>query len=350
MGRLSHSQTLAVLKSVQILNSDISAASLPKRAFRAVAGCVKADISAFDGFGADTHFSGPIFYDPADSISAEQYEAFAAHTHEHPFFGAMLLEKRSDTLMISDFLPDRSFCNTGIYNEFYRIVGVKRQMAVALNISDHFLVTSALSRIKRSFSECDRNMLGLLSPHLITAFRNTQLFEALSHERDYLSQIASKGLIVLDPERKIEFISELAIRLLEKYFSGGSGEMLTGELKCFVDHELSHREPLSQPGTCRKKLDGCELSVRIAFDSSSGRIRLLLEERRDLSASDLAFLNLTVRETEILFWLCNGKSDFEIACLLAISIRTVQKHVENTLIKLGVETRTAAVAAAFGHL
>lgn len=42
-------------------------------------------------------------------------------------------------------------------------------------------------------------------------------------------------------------------------------------------------------------------------------------------------------------WLSCGKTDADIAALLAISPRTVQKHLEHIYVKLGVETRTAAV-------
>lgn len=55
---------------------------------------------------------------------------------------------------------------------------------------------------------------------------------------------------------------------------------------------------------------------------------------------------LTRRECEVLGWLIEGKRDAEIAVILGISARTVQVHVASILAKLGVETRTAAVAAA----
>jgi DNA-binding CsgD family transcriptional regulator len=50
-----------------------------------------------------------------------------------------------------------------------------------------------------------------------------------------------------------------------------------------------------------------------------------------------------VGEAEILYWIGRGKTDPEIARLLSISPRTVQKHIEHIFAKLGVETRTAAV-------
>jgi DNA-binding CsgD family transcriptional regulator len=51
----------------------------------------------------------------------------------------------------------------------------------------------------------------------------------------------------------------------------------------------------------------------------------------------------TPREVEVLRWLAAGKTDREIAALLGCSHRTVQKHLEHLYVKLGVETRTAAV-------
>jgi DNA-binding CsgD family transcriptional regulator len=52
---------------------------------------------------------------------------------------------------------------------------------------------------------------------------------------------------------------------------------------------------------------------------------------------------LTAREGEVMRWLAYGKTDAEIAALLSISPRTVHKHLEHIYVKLGVETRTAAV-------
>jgi DNA-binding CsgD family transcriptional regulator len=55
---------------------------------------------------------------------------------------------------------------------------------------------------------------------------------------------------------------------------------------------------------------------------------------------------LTTRENEVLRWLAHGKTDAEIASLLGLSPRTVHKHLQHIYVKLGVETRTAAVMRA----
>lgn len=57
---------------------------------------------------------------------------------------------------------------------------------------------------------------------------------------------------------------------------------------------------------------------------------------------------LTAREREVLRWVAAGKTDRDIAAILAISPRTVHKHLQHVYEKLGVETRTAAAMRAAG--
>ena len=68
-----------------------------------------------------------------------------------------------------------------------------------------------------------------------------------------------------------------------------------------------------------------------------------------LSKSLIAY-QLTPRESEIAIWLAEGKANPEIAAILGPSPRTIEKHVERILAKLGVENRTtAAVIIANGQ-
>lgn len=55
---------------------------------------------------------------------------------------------------------------------------------------------------------------------------------------------------------------------------------------------------------------------------------------------------LTPREREILTWVANGKSSWEIGELLHISSRTVKEHIKNLCRKLDAVTRTQAVMIA----
>ncbi|WP_067035048.1 response regulator transcription factor [Marinomonas gallaica] len=57
-------------------------------------------------------------------------------------------------------------------------------------------------------------------------------------------------------------------------------------------------------------------------------------------------LALTERESHVLYWIANGKTNREVAEILEMSPRTVNKHLEQIFPKLGVENRTAAAGVA----
>jgi DNA-binding response OmpR family regulator len=57
-------------------------------------------------------------------------------------------------------------------------------------------------------------------------------------------------------------------------------------------------------------------------------------------------LALTQRESEVLMWIARGKSNRDIAEILDLSPRTVNKHLEQIYAKLGVENRASAAALA----
>ena len=61
-------------------------------------------------------------------------------------------------------------------------------------------------------------------------------------------------------------------------------------------------------------------------------------------------LGLTLRESEVLYWVVKGKTNRDIGDILGTSPRTVTKHLEHVFEKLGVETRTAAAALALSKV
>jgi DNA-binding NarL/FixJ family response regulator len=75
-------------------------------------------------------------------------------------------------------------------------------------------------------------------------------------------------------------------------------------------------------------------------------LRLAKSASSDSPAEFSRELGLTAREGEVLSWLSKGKSNRDIAQILGLSPRTVDKHLEQIYAKLGVENRTAATAIA----
>ena len=92
--------------------------------------------------------------------------------------------------------------------------------------------------------------------------------------------------------------------------------------------------PTEEPADSIRKLVR-EGYASIAKDTSAG-----------LPAEFSTELGLTTREGEVLSWLSKGKTNRDIAQILGLSPRTVDKHLEQIYAKLGVENRTAAAAIA----
>ena len=64
------------------------------------------------------------------------------------------------------------------------------------------------------------------------------------------------------------------------------------------------------------------------------------------SAEPLRALGLTERESEVLLWVAQGKSNGDVATILGMSEKTVKQHLGSVFQKLGVEGRTAATLRA----
>ncbi len=59
---------------------------------------------------------------------------------------------------------------------------------------------------------------------------------------------------------------------------------------------------------------------------------------------------LTLRESQLLFWLTRGKSNREMGIISGISARTVDKHLQHVFEKMDVGSRHAAVVQAIEAL
>ena len=64
------------------------------------------------------------------------------------------------------------------------------------------------------------------------------------------------------------------------------------------------------------------------------------------SVEAFASLKLTPREGEVLFWISQGKSNYDIGVILGAKTATIRKHAEHIFAKLNVENRTAAAVTA----
>lgn len=93
---------------------------------------------------------------------------------------------------------------------------------------------------------------------------------------------------------------------------------------------------------------GCLLQAAYVGQVGTDEFLLRLSEGTPLRDEEILSqrLKITAREAEVLLWLAHGKANRDIAEILGLSPRTVDKHLEQVYTKLGVENRTAAAACA----
>lgn len=115
-------------------------------------------------------------------------------------------------------------------------------------------------------------------------------------------------------------------------------------------------EPLFSPTTTKTaivlKNGSKDIEVKYIGETHDNEhlLRLVDHERPSEESVLKESFSLTQRESEVLLWLARGKGNGEIAIILGISTRTINKHLEQVFRKLNVENRTSAAVIALKEL
>lgn len=175
---------------------------------------------------------------------------------------------------------------------------------------------------------------------LATHVRNAQAARLAREAVD----VAGMGVLMLDAQGRAAWRSPQATQWLEQAFAP---EGLAGDAARQWLRSAALGTPASLP-LPQHPAGAQALTARHLGESGLAESMLLLT----LGPADTPpprvqpEVALTPRETEVLSWLAKGKTNRDIADILGMSPRTVNKHLEHIFEKLGVETRTAAAAVA----
>jgi DNA-binding CsgD family transcriptional regulator len=233
-------------------------------------------------------------------------------------------------LKLSDFLTRSQLRRTGIYWDYFRPWAAEYVMAVGLDAPlTHTKVFIFHRAGGRDFNERDRAVLNFLRPHLANLYEAAQAHRRASQALALLEE-SETGLLMVDGAGVIEHATPEALRLLSAYFRDYRGDLPDELAGWLIDQRRA-----ASPEALR--VGGKDMSLRVEVVDGA---LLLTEERAEPPLTD--------REREILQLVAAGKSNAEIAEAMWISPGTVRKHLENVYEKLGVHSRTAAVAALNG--
>ena len=283
------------------------------------------------------------------------------HFGEHPLLRHMP-QTLNGAYQISDFVSWKELqCFEGFYQQYLRPLALEEQITFFLqnassgswsdvSQTDATLMGFSLHRAQRSFTERDRLILNLLRPHLSQAHFNAQQYQQLQQELSQLHQTLNHiGLVVLSFEGQVQRITPQAVAWLGAYFSKPTCySQLPDHLWAWVKHQISCSTLESNFSKAqlplRTEQAGKQLVIRLVIEQE--RYLLLLEEQTLSLSQSLELLGLSQRETEVLFWIMQGKDNKAIALQLSIGKSTVGKHLESIYQKLGVQSRTEAIAQA----
>jgi DNA-binding response OmpR family regulator/DNA-binding CsgD family transcriptional regulator len=186
-------------------------------------------------------------------------------------------------------------------------------------------------------------MLARIRVHLVNARLTQSARAALDVSGRFLLAVNRQGTIMWATPQAQKLLSanlaaspndelvlpEPMLQWLEQAQNGKSGSK-TPAMASFPDDEQLRLQYMG-------KLGPNEFLLRLAKESGT-------HQPAEFSSE----LGLTTREGEVLSWLSKGKTNRDIAQILGLSPRTVDKHLEQIYAKLGVENRTAAAAIATG--
>ena len=168
-----------------------------------------------------------------------------------------------------------------------------------------------------------------------------------------LEDAGHRAVAALDAETALEFAFELRPRLvlLDIDLPRLGGYEVCRRLREEFGHEIAiafvtgtRTEPYDRSGGL---LLGADDYIVKPFEPNEALARVQALLRRVSLPEPEGCFGLTSREEEVLRLLAEGLDQQEIASRLVISSKTVGKHLERILSKLGVHSRSQAVAVAY---
>ncbi|MDO9286340.1 MAG: response regulator, partial [Aquabacterium sp.] len=188
---------------------------------------------------------------------------------------------------------------------------------------------------------------------------HTQTARVQRQARNALDAFGHATLVVRPADGRLLWQTGLARTLLREYF-GSEGPFAPVPLIDWVRREAAGRRPGAaeavppQPllvGRGGRRLtlelhamhgaeDGLIATGVSGDDGSDDEWLIVASETNDAALIEamVAAFRLTAREAEVLHWVARGKTNRDIGEILGASPRTITKHMEHILPKLGVET------------
>lgn len=155
---------------------------------------------------------------------------------------------------------------------------------------------------------------------------------------------AGRHLLAVSADGSAQWSTPQATQLVNAATASEDGlTVIAPEIAGWISNRHANGEPLTIAS-------GGKAALHLNYLSAIGQDEFLLRLTPANKAPDDEILRqhftLTARESEVLAWIAKGKSNRDIGEILGLSARTVNKHLEQIYVKLGVENRASAAVKA----
>lgn len=334
-------------QALETLRYNGAGESVYSRIGRAVTSIVPSEVSAIEVFDRSGEYAERRWADP-EPIIRQHYERLLTYRDEHPLFQEFVRSGLTSPIRISDRMGMPKLLSTSIYNEFFRPLGIQRQMAVALPSDSIGLPVLVLGRSGADYTSQEQQALRCLLPICAEQI----VLEQAQADYDLLFKqllTTNAAIALVSFHRFISSSTPEAIDLLHRYFPDEfpSRQRLPNRVVEWLRSSTAGGPRIQM---FRTPQSPCSLVVSVCRSGTADRDLLVMKEKRPPKTQLATRFNLSPRLTDVLLLLIRGQSNKEIATELGISPHTVRTLVEQLLYKMAVSNRTEAAARARGAL
>lgn len=301
---------------------------------------IPCDLAGFNAIGLGSGHA-TVAADPPDCVFDGGPGLLARFVHENPMLTHVARNGDMSALRMSDFISRRDLHRTSLYEYVYRRIPQEYQLGVMLPSRgvgrSVQIVALSLGRTQRDFTSRHLGLLDATSSVYASTLNRLQDI-AFLRAAGATDSDGDDLVVLIDRGGAVARTSAAAAEALGVCV----GEPLPPDLMASV-----RRARAAGGATWHAAPGGVRLRIRVTRDVYPALDALhAVVVSEEVRPEQLRALGLTSRQAEVLALTASGRTAAQIAAVLSLSSRTVEKHLASIYERLGVSNRGAAIAAA----
>ena len=115
---------------------------------------------------------------PYGTCSPELRFALLSRIGDHPMVSYATMSGDDRPHRLSDFCSDREFTSTGLYADFYRKLGLRREISFTVACGRDTVLAIGMNRTSSNFTDRELELLRLVAPYIVLAHRGLERADA----------------------------------------------------------------------------------------------------------------------------------------------------------------------------